>query len=196
MSLPEVNAVIVGAGAGGGIVAKELAEAGLRVVLLERGKWYTAYDSRKDDLRNQRTSVLGCAFGPDDEHNRRVVVEPNGQERVVVPSDGAYNNDAACVGGGTFSYGAMAWRYLEKDFRMRSTYGAVAGSTLDDWPISYQDLEPYYTKAEWEIGVSGDDTNNIFKGAAQPAAPHAALAPEPRAPDPESCRGAAETPPV
>src|ERR1035438_4568640 len=104
MSLPQVNAVIVGAGAGGGIVAKELAEAGLTVVLLERGKWYTACDSRKDDLRNQRTSVLGCAFGPDDEHNRRVVVEPDGRERVVVPSDGAYNNDASCVGGGTFSY--------------------------------------------------------------------------------------------
>ncbi len=82
----------------------------------------------------------------------------------MLPSDGAYNNNAACVGGGTFSYGAMAWRFLEKDFRLRSTYGAVAGSTLDDWPISYQDLEPYYTKAEWEIGVSGDDTNNIFKG--------------------------------
>lgn len=53
MALKHVNAVIVGAGAGGGIVAKELAEAGLRVVLLERGKWYTPFDARKDDLRNQ-----------------------------------------------------------------------------------------------------------------------------------------------
>jgi choline dehydrogenase-like flavoprotein len=163
MGLPRVNAVIVGSGAAGGIVAKELAEAGLSVVLLERGKWYTAYDCRKDDLRNQRTSVLGCAFGPDDDHYRRVVIDASGQEQVVVPSDGAYNNNAACVGGGTFSYGAMAWRYLEKDFRMRSTYGEVAGSTLDDWPLTYKDLEPYYTKAEWEIGVSGDDANNIFK---------------------------------
>ena len=164
MALARVNAVIVGAGAAGGIVAKELAEAGLTVVLLERGKWYTAFDCRKDDLRNQRTSLLGCAFGPDDDRYRRVVVGPDGQERIVAPSEGAYNNNAACVGGGTFSYGAMGWRYLEKDFRMRSTYGAVAGSTLEDWPISYQDLEPYYTKAEWEIGVSGDDTKNIFKG--------------------------------
>jgi len=164
MALARVNAVIVGAGAGGGIVASQLAEAGLTVVLLERGKWYTAFDCRKDDLRNQRTSVLGCAFGPDDERHRRVVVDPDGKQRIVAPSDGAYSNTAACVGGGTFSYGAMAWRYLEKDFRLRSTYGAVAGSTLDDWPISYQDLELYYTKAEWELGVSGDDTNNIFKG--------------------------------
>jgi choline dehydrogenase-like flavoprotein len=57
----------------------------------------------------------------------------------------------------------MAWRYMEKDFRMRSTYGAVEGSVLEDWPIAYSDLETYYEKAEWEMGVSGDDANNIFK---------------------------------
>jgi choline dehydrogenase-like flavoprotein len=163
MALKHVNAVVVGAGAGGGIVAKELATAGLTVVLLERGKWQTAFDCRKDDLRNQRTWVLGNAFGPEEDRNPRVFVDLEGHERVVTPSDNSYNNNAACVGGGTFSYGAMAWRFMEKDFRMRSTYGAVEGSTLDDWPISYQDLEPYYEKAEWEIGVSGDDSNNIFR---------------------------------
>ena len=163
MALKRVDAVVVGAGAGGGVVAKELATEGLRVALLERGKWYSAADCRKDDLRNQRTTVLGNAFGPDEERNPRVLSDERGA-RTVYPSDGAYSNNAACVGGGTFSYGAMAWRYLEKDFRLRSTYGPVAGSTLDDWPLSYQDLEPYYTKAEWEIGVSGDDTNNIFRG--------------------------------
>ena len=146
MALRHANAVMVGAGAGGGIVAKELASAGLSVVLLERGKWYTAADCRKDDLRNQRTTVLGNAFGPDDERNPRVLVDDRGRERIVAPSDGGYSNNAACVGGGTFSYGAMAWRFMEKDFRMRSTYGAVEGSTLEDWPISYEDLEPYYEK--------------------------------------------------
>ncbi len=65
MALKHVNAVIVGAGAGGGVVAKELATAGLSVVLLERGQWYTAADCRKDDLRNQRTSPLGNNSGPD-----------------------------------------------------------------------------------------------------------------------------------
>ena len=164
MALKKVNAVIVGAGAGGGIVAKDLAQAGLSVVLLERGKWYTAYDCRKDDLRNQRTTVLGNGFGPDDARNPRVLIDENGRERVLLASEPGYNNNAACVGGGTQSYGAMAWRYLVKDFRMRSTYGAVQGSTLDDWPLGYDDLEPYYEKAEWEIGVSGDDSNNIFKG--------------------------------
>jgi choline dehydrogenase-like flavoprotein len=176
MALKHVNAVIVGAGAGGGVVAKELSTAGLRVVLLERGKWYTAADCRKDDLRNQRTTVLGNAFGPDDERNPRVVVDEKG-ERVVAASDPGYSNNAACVGGGTFSYGAMAWRYLEKDFRMRSTYGVVGGSTLDDWPISYSDLEPYYEKTEWELGVSGDDTNNVFKGARRKPLPMPPLSP-------------------
>ena len=123
MAFKHVNAVVVGAGAGGGIVAKELATAGLSVVLLERGKWHTAFDDRKDDLRNQRTPVLGNAFGPDEQRNPRVVVDEQGREHVVKPSDGGYNNNAACVGGGTASYGAMAWRFMEKDFRMRSTYG-------------------------------------------------------------------------
>ena len=123
MALQHVNAVIVGAGAGGGVTAKELAAAGLSVVLLERGKWYTAADCRKDDLRNQRTSVLGNNSGPDEERNPRVVVDLNGQERVALPSEGGYSNNAGCVGGGTFTYGAQAWRYQEKDFRMASTYG-------------------------------------------------------------------------
>ncbi len=162
MSLKRVNAVVVGSGAGGGIVAKELAEAGLSVALLERGKWYTPADCRKDDLRNQRTSALGNAFGPDDERNPRVTVDAKGQPRIVLASEGAYQNNAACVGGGTLSYGAMAWRFMEKDFRMRSTYGAIEGSTLEDWPIGYDDLEPFYEKAEWEIGVSGDVVPDPF----------------------------------
>ena len=78
MALKHVNALIVGAGAGGGVVAKELAAAGLGVVLLERGNWYSAADCRKDDLRNQRTTVLGNAFGPDDDRNPRVLVDDRG----------------------------------------------------------------------------------------------------------------------
>jgi choline dehydrogenase-like flavoprotein len=176
MNPKHVQAVIVGAGAGGGVVAKELASGGLSVVLLERGKWYSAADCRKDDLHNQRTAVLGNGFGPDDDGNPRVLVDERG-EHVVDPSDPGYSNNAACVGGGTFSYGAMAWRFMEQDFRMRSTYGAVEGSTLDDWPIGYNDLEPYYEKAEWEMGVSGDDTGNIFKAPRKKPLPMPPLAP-------------------
>jgi choline dehydrogenase-like flavoprotein len=176
MTLPRVNAVVVGAGAGGGIVAKELAEAGLSVVLLERGHWNTPADCRKDDLRNQRTSALGHPFGPDERHPR-VIVGRGGNESVVLPWEGGYNNNAACVGGGTLSYGAMAWRFMPQDFRMRSVYGAPEGSSLEDWPVSYDDLEPWYEKAEWEIGVSGDDSTNPFKGPRKRPLPMPALPP-------------------
>jgi choline dehydrogenase-like flavoprotein len=163
--LKKVNAVVVGAGAAGPIVAKELAFAGYRTVLLERGKWNTAGDCRKDDLRNQRTTILGHPFGPEDEGNPRVILDAKGKARVVEPSGPGYHNNAACVGGGTLSYGAMAWRFHPDDFRMVSRYGTVANSTLADWPVTYDDLEPYYEKAEWEIGVSGDDSTNPFKGS-------------------------------
>jgi choline dehydrogenase-like flavoprotein len=158
----KVNAVVIGAGAGGGVVAKELAVAGMSVVLMERGRWVSPAECRKDDLRNQRTSPLGNAFGPEDEGNPRVVVDVNGRERVVQAYEGGYSNNAACVGGGTVSYGAMAWRFMEQDFRMRSIYGTPEGSTLEDWPVSYSDLESFYEKAEWEIGVSGDESTNPF----------------------------------
>ncbi len=161
MPEPHVNAVVVGAGAAGGIVAKELATAGLSVVVLERGTWQSFDDHDHDDLISQRVTVLGNAFGPDDERHRRVVRRGDGWA-TVLPSEGSYGNNAACIGGGTLSYGAMGWRFMREDFRMRSTYGCPEGSTLEDWPITYDDLEPYYEKAEWEIGVSGDAGRNPF----------------------------------
>lgn len=163
MKNKHVNAIIVGAGAGGGVVAKELATNGLSVVMFERGGW-ASYDDRDDDeLRSQRTTVLGNGYGPDKSHDWRIKVDPfTGEEHIVYPHEGAYSNNAACVGSGTVSYGAMAWRFMPQDFKMKSTYGHVEGSTLEDWPISYEDLESYYEMAEWEIGVSGAEPQNPF----------------------------------
>jgi choline dehydrogenase-like flavoprotein len=162
MAQKHVNAIVVGAGAGGGVVAKELAGHGLSVVLFERGGW-PDYDRHiNDELISQRTQVLGSAFGPDHRKHPRVRVYPDGSRQMVTPIRGDYGHNAACVGSGTVSYGAMAWRFMPEDFRMRSTYGHVEGSTLEDWPIAYEELEPFYEKAEWEIGVSGDDSQNPF----------------------------------
>lgn len=154
-----VNVVIVGAGAGGGVVAKELAVAGYSVIVFERGGW-PVYDNHvNDELTSQRTQLLGSPFGPDWEKEPRVLVDPQGSKTIVNASDGRYGHNAACVGSGTVSYGAMAWRFMPEDFKMKTVYGSVANTTLEDWPITYDDLEPYYTKAEWEIGVAGDETN-------------------------------------
>ncbi|MFO7933082.1 MAG: GMC family oxidoreductase [Bacteroidales bacterium] len=174
MDNKHVNAVVVGAGAGGGVVAKELAVSGLSVVLFERGGW-PVYDKHiNDELISQRTQVLGSAFGPDGRKHPRVLVGPEGEKRIVTPIMGGYGHNAACVGSGTVSYGAMAWRFMPEDFKMKTTYGHVEGSTLEDWPISYEDLGPYYEKAEWEIGVAGDDSQNPFappRGKPQPMPP-------------------------
>ncbi|HTU01887.1 MAG TPA: GMC family oxidoreductase, partial [Candidatus Sulfotelmatobacter sp.] len=164
MKLPLVDAVVVGAGAAGGVVAQELSRAGLSVVLMERGRLQKFPETGHDELFSQRVTVLGNAFGPDDLHYVRLV--KLGDDRNfhrVLPSEGDYGNVAACVGGGTQSYGAMAWRFAEQDFRMRSTYGAPGGSSLEDWPFSYQDLEPFYERAEHEIGVSGKAGANPFE---------------------------------
>jgi len=104
--MKRVNAVVIGAGAGGGIAAKELTVAGLSVVLLERGPWYTASDCRKDDLRDQRTTVLGNGFGPEDEGNPRVVVDGRG---------------AAHTGGSFHRLGLEELRWSDRTYRYRST---------------------------------------------------------------------------
>ena len=190
MALPKVNAVVVGSGAGGGVVACQLAEAGLSVVLFERGRRHTPYDERKDDLINQRNSSLGVAYGPVEEKNPRVFVDLEGQEHVVYPRDGRYSPNAGCVGGGTFSWGAQAWRFMPQDFRMRSVYGAIEGSTLEDWPITYDELEPYYEQAEHEIGVSGDVEPNVFQGPRRKPLPMPPM--EPRSKEYEILMPAAE----
>jgi choline dehydrogenase-like flavoprotein len=154
-----VNAVVVGAGAGGGVAAKVLAEAGLSVVLLERGRWYSFDDCTDDELICQR-GVIALGYGPDNEGHPRVFENKDGSTRIVHPPGGYHIG--ACVGGGTLSYAAQAWRFMPQDFRMRTTYGAPEGSALEDWPISYEDLEPCYERAEWELGVAGDDGQNPF----------------------------------
>ena len=150
------DAIIVGTGAAGGIVACVLAEAGKSVLLLERGPTLSFSEVGRDHLRNQRLSIYGHNAGPDLVGNPRVFVDPDGTSRVVSPHEPDYHNNAACVGGGTRVYGAQAWRFCPDDFRMASKYGVPEGSSLADWPISYETLEPFYERAEWELGVAGE----------------------------------------
>jgi choline dehydrogenase-like flavoprotein len=150
------DAVVVGAGAAGGIVAFVLAEAGRHVLLLERGPALGFDEIGRDHLRNQRLSLYGHNAGPAIKDNPRVFVSPSGREQIVQPHEAGYHNNAACVGGGTRVYGAQAWRFMPEDFRMATTYGVPDGSSLADWPITYDDLEPFYDRAEWELGAAGD----------------------------------------
>ena len=149
------DAVVVGSGAGGGVAAWALAQSGRSVLLVERGDYPDTDYLAQDHLRNARTTIeLDHRTLRSSTENPRILVL--GGESVVLPAwDPRYGNNADTFGGGTRVYGAQAWRFVPEDFTMASTYGVPAGSSLADWPICYDDMEPFYTQAEYEIGVCG-----------------------------------------
>ncbi len=152
------DAVVIGSGAGGGVVAKELATAGWRVLLLERGPWLKTESFGHYEVEYSFTSgIYHVPFGPKYSDVRTARPDPKTPARIVHPRDPLYGRLPADVGGGTVYYGAHAWRLHPETFRLPSYVGRVPGSSLTDWPITYDDLEPYYEKAEYDIGVSGDE---------------------------------------
>lgn len=159
--------LIIGSGAGGGTVAGSLAKSGAKVLIVERGPDPDFSGIGRDHLRNQRLSRYGCNAGPDSPHVR----EDGATGRIVLPHDPAYHANAAVLGGGTRVYGAQAWRFHPLDFKMASTYGVPAGSSLADWPIDYEEMAPWYTQAEQTIGVCGDASTDTHLPAPRPAYP-------------------------
>src|SRR5690349_9137575 len=159
MATFKTDAVIVGVGGAGGILAAELSKAGIKVLGLERGpRLKTADFEPHDELRYFQRQDLRP-----DPKRQPVTWRPNPTARAHPLSSLNYGNQA---GGGTVHYGTLSWRMHEDDFRPRSgtveRYGASAipaDSSLVDWPLSYADLEPFYDKAEYELGVSGKAGN-------------------------------------
>ena len=155
MATEKTDVVIVGVGAAGGILAAELGKAGMKVVGLERGPRLTTQDfDPHDELRYFQRQDLRPNI-----KRQPITWRPNANAPATAIPAQNYGNQA---GGGTVHYGAVSWRLHEDDFRARSQtiarYGASAipeQSSLADWPLSYVDLEPYYDRAEYELGVSG-----------------------------------------
>ncbi|MFD3401105.1 GMC family oxidoreductase N-terminal domain-containing protein [Kribbella sp. NPDC058693] len=149
------DAIVIGSGAGGGAAAQVLAESGRSVLVVELGRYPSTESLARDHLRNPRSVAgLPALTDPDPAGRPRISVV-DGVRSHVLPPDGGWGNNAFTVGGGTRVYGAQAWRFVPRDFRMATTYGVPEGSALADWPISYDDLEPYYSLAEQRFGVSG-----------------------------------------
>ncbi len=151
-----VDFVVIGAGAAGGVVAKELATSGFRVVVLEQGPYLRAKDFTHDEVEVLfRAAIIN---DPKKQPNtyRRTPGEIAERRQVI--------EYARLVGGGSVHFTANYWRFHPDDFRERSIFGTVPGADLRDWPITYDELEPYYTKAEWELGVSGLAGSNPFEG--------------------------------
>jgi gluconate 2-dehydrogenase alpha chain len=162
--------VVVGLGAAGGVLASELAQAGLRVIALDKGPRYSDEDVelKHDELRYFVRQEISPHMG-DDPITWRPHADATAQ---VLPwSTGPlalgplFVPPSIGVGGGTIHWAAWAWRFREAELRLRSTLverlgeAAVSDTAIVDWPIGYDDLEPYYDRAEYEIGVSGKAGN-------------------------------------
>jgi choline dehydrogenase-like flavoprotein len=141
----QVDFVVIGSGIAGGIMAKELSTAGFQVVILEQGDYLHEKDFRYDQLKKTSTSSLLNDDVP-------TTFRQTDREKAVHSTAFRYGR---CVGGGTVHYSGSSWRHHESDFIERSLYGPIAGTGFADWPLTYAELEPYYTKVEWEIGYSG-----------------------------------------
>jgi choline dehydrogenase-like flavoprotein len=143
----EVDFVIIGSGAAGGILAKELSTNGFRVVVLEQGPYLTEADFTHNEIEVFAQDKLTNHPKLQPNTFRKTPTEKARPQRAVM-----YGR---CVGGTSVHFTANFWRFHEIDFIERSKIGPIAGTGFADWPITYADLEPYYTKVEWEIGVSG-----------------------------------------
>jgi gluconate 2-dehydrogenase alpha chain len=182
----QFDAIIVGMGSSGGILAEQLTKAGAHVLGLEKGPDYTQedFEVKHDELRYYQRGAIVAGVNVDPVTWRP---DESTTARVLPWSAGALGNDEPLyglpsigTGGGTLHWGAAAYRFREADFRMRSAiadrFGKAAlpeGSTVADWPISYADLEPYYERVEWEQGLSGygGNINGVLQDRGNPFDP-------------------------
>jgi choline dehydrogenase-like flavoprotein len=152
-----VDFVIVGSGAAGGVMARELALSGFSVVVLEQGPRISPQVRGHDELKDW---YLG-GISNDAVKNPQTFRNRDDKKAELQKFKPALWYGRA-VGGASLHYTANFWRFHEIDFIERSVLGPIAGTGFADWPITYADLEPYYTKVEWEIGVSGLAGANPF----------------------------------
>ena len=145
-----VDFVVVGSGAAGGVVARELAQAGLDVVVMEQGPRLSAADFKHDELSYWYDHAITV-----DPRKSPQTFRKTAADKAVHAPGAPTLIYARLVGGSSTHFTANFWRFHEVDFNERSLLGPIAGTTFDDWPIDYTEMEPYYTKVEWEIGVSG-----------------------------------------
>ena len=158
------DALIIGAGPTGAVAAKRLAEAGMRVMVLEQGDWPDYARARADHADFELTAGRDWSANP----NRRQA--PADYPISDVDSDIAavmYN----AVGGSTVLFAAHWQRNMPSDFRVRTLDGVA-----DDWPLTYEDLEPYYEQVENDFGVSGLAGDPAFPPGKGPPLPPAPLA--------------------
>jgi len=142
-----VDFVVVGSGSAGGVVAKVLSESGFDVVVMEQGPRLGPADFEHDELKYFFLSGITNDPAVSPQTFRKDPQSQTDRNQTLIY--------ARIVGGSSTHFTANFWRFHDIDFHERSVHGSIAGTGFADWPITYDELEPYYTRVEWEIGVSG-----------------------------------------
>ena len=182
-----VDAIVVGLGASGSIIAEQLALAGVKVLALEKGPHYSEdhFRFKHDEIRYYTRGNLVPHLTTDPITWRA----RDGDTACILPwatgplgtSEPLHLPPSIGAGGGTLHWGGACWRFREADFRMHSELtkrfgknALPADSTMVDWPFGYADLESYYDRVEWDLGVSGQAGNisgELIPGGNQHEAP-------------------------
>ncbi|XEC93795.1 GMC family oxidoreductase [Paenibacillus tarimensis] len=149
----DYDAIIVGAGAAGGILGRELSDAGLSVCVLERGPMVETKDLSMDELRFPiRQNLL---WATQREGGMTWRPHPSAATQKVFPRITELL-DGWGPGGSMNHWGGASWRFEPTVFQALDIWGQIPGGAIANWPVTYEELEPYYTKFEYRLGVSGD----------------------------------------
>ncbi|MCX2481509.1 GMC family oxidoreductase [Pedobacter sp. MC2016-15] len=133
------DAIVIGSGFGGSMAARPLVDAGMKVLMLERGDWVNR--SAEENWGPNGSIELSPFYD-----KSSLLHVPVGGNK---PTMGLYS----CVGGPSVFYGGVSFRFREADFEKNEQ---IEGKDAQGWPISYNDLERYYTKAEGILNISGE----------------------------------------